>query len=185
MKGEFGVIVVCSGWSGGKAVSGPGRSPRLRCGCFARLEGVSWPVVEAASMTNRQANSVEKWRAATTRVKSETYALYLAYRDPRVPRRAKLVAALVLAYAFSPIDLIPDFIPVVGYLDDLLIVPAGMALALRMIPVNVMEEAKTAAADAMDTDKPVNWVMGVVIVLIWIGIAVIGIVMVSRVLLNR
>jgi uncharacterized membrane protein YkvA (DUF1232 family) len=136
-------------------------------------------------MTNRQANTVEKWRAAATRLKSETYALYLAYRDPRVPRRAKLFAALVLAYAFSPIDLIPDFIPVLGYLDDLVIVPAGMALALRMIPVNVMEEAKTAAADAMDSDKPVNWVMGVVIVPLWTGIAIIVIAMMSRVLLLR
>lgn len=93
-----------------------------------------------------------------------------------------MLAALVLAYAFSPIDLIPDFIPVIGYVDDLIIVPAGIALALRMIPGNVMEDARKAATDALDSDKPVNWVMAVVIILIWLGIAAIGVAMVSRVL---
>jgi uncharacterized membrane protein YkvA (DUF1232 family) len=119
---------------------------------------------------------------ATRRLKSETYALYLAYRDPRVPWYAKLFAALVLAYALSPIDLIPDFIPVIGYVDDLLILPAGIALALKMIPKNVMDDARTAAADAMRSDKPVSWVMAVVIILIWLGIAILGIALVSRVL---
>jgi uncharacterized membrane protein YkvA (DUF1232 family) len=126
------------------------------------------------------ATLVEKWRAASRRLKSETYALYLAYRDPRVPWHAKLFAGLVLAYAFSPIDLIPDFIPVIGYLDDLVIVPAGVALALRMIPANVMEEARSAAEEAINLGKPVNWFMAAVIILIWLGIALIGILMLSR-----
>jgi len=116
------------------------------------------------------------------RLKSETYALYLAYRDPRVPWYAKLFAALVLAYAFSPIDLIPDFIPVIGYVDDLAIVPAGVAVALRMIPADVMEEARTSAADAMNSGKPVNWFMAAIIVLIWLGIALVGLLMLSKVL---
>ena len=125
---------------------------------------------------------MEKWRGATRRLKSETHALYLAYRDPRVPWYAKLFAGLVLAYAFSPIDLIPDFIPVIGYLDDLVIVPAGVAVALRMIPAKVMEEASTAAAEAANSNKPVNWAVAVVIIVIWLSIAMFGIAMVSRVL---
>jgi uncharacterized membrane protein YkvA (DUF1232 family) len=128
---------------------------------------------------------VEKLKAATRHLKSETYALYLAYKDPRVPWYARLFAALVLAYAFSPIDLIPDFIPVVGYLDDLVIVPAGVAFALRMIPAKVMEEARAKAADAMNSKKPVNWVMAVAIILTWLSAAVFGIVMMSRLLRFR
>lgn len=126
---------------------------------------------------------MQKWRAASRRLKSETYALALAYRDPRVSWGAKLFAGLVLAYAFSPIDLIPDFIPVIGYLDDLVIVPAGVALALRMIPPNVMDEARSAAEDAMASGKPVNWFMAAIILLIWLAIALVGIRMLSRLVL--
>ena len=78
------------------------------------------------------------WRERARRLKRDTYALYLALKDPRVPWYARLLAGLVVAYAFSPIDLIPDFIPVLGYLDDLLIVPLGIVLTLRLIPPAVM-----------------------------------------------
>lgn len=125
---------------------------------------------------------VQKWQAATRRLKSETYALYLAYKDPRVPWYAKLFAAIVIGYAFSPIDLIPDFIPVVGYLDDLILVPAGIALALRMIPAEVMADARETAGHAMNSDRPVNWVMAIVILLIWLGLASIGIAVLSKAL---
>ena len=80
-------------------------------------------------------------------LKADLLALRLAATDPRVPWPAKALAALVAAYAFSPIDLIPDFIPVLGYLDDLIIVPAGIWLALKMIPPPVLEELRERAAD--------------------------------------
>src|SRR5882672_9853477 len=86
------------------------------------------------------------WRLRARALKLEVYALYLAYRDPRVPLPARILAACVAAYAFSPIDLIPDFIPVLGYLDDLILVPLGVWLALRMIPAPVMAECRAKAA---------------------------------------
>lgn len=78
-------------------------------------------------------------------LKQEIYALYLAARDPRTPWLARMVAGLVVAYALSPIDLIPDFVPVLGYLDDLILVPLGIALALRLIPPSVLAESRAAA----------------------------------------
>jgi uncharacterized membrane protein YkvA (DUF1232 family) len=87
-------------------------------------------------MTSR----LDGWKQKVKRLKVEVYALYLAYRDPRVPLHARIFAACVVGYAFSPIDLIPDFIPVIGYLDDLIIVPLGILIALRMIPADVMAE---------------------------------------------
>ena len=86
------------------------------------------------------------WQQRARQLKRETYALYLAYRDPRVPWYAKVLAVCVVAYAFSPIDLIPDFIPVLGYLDDLVFVPLGISLALRLIPPEVMAECRACAA---------------------------------------
>ena len=77
------------------------------------------------------------WKHWALALKEDTYALYLAARDPRVPRLGKLVVVLVVAYALSPIDLIPDFIPVLGYLDDLLLLPLGIALAIKLMPRDV------------------------------------------------
>ena len=124
--------------------------------------------------------TIEKWRAGAKRLRSETYAMYLAYRDPRVPWHAKAFAALVVSYAFSPIDLIPDFIPILGYLDDLILVPAGIALALRMIPPEVMEEARIRSIEAMTTGRPTNRFAAIVVVLIWLSLAAIGIAIVAR-----
>jgi uncharacterized membrane protein YkvA (DUF1232 family) len=89
------------------------------------------------------------WRAWARALKRDTYALYLAVRDPRVPWYAKALAAAVVAYALSPIDLIPDFIPVLGYLDDLLLVPLGLALALRLIPAPVLAECRREASSRL------------------------------------
>jgi uncharacterized membrane protein YkvA (DUF1232 family) len=89
---------------------------------------------------------IERLRKSAKGLKVDTYALYLAYRDPRVPWYAKAFAATVVAYALSPIDLIPDFIPVLGYLDDLVLVPLGIWIALKMIPGEVMVEARRQAA---------------------------------------
>jgi uncharacterized membrane protein YkvA (DUF1232 family) len=125
--------------------------------------------------------TIAKWQAGTKRLRAATYALYLAYRDPRVPWYAKVFAALVVGYAFSPIDLIPDFIPVLGYLDDLILVPAGVAIALRMIPPLVMEEAQARAQIMMDGGTPVNRYAAVVVVSIWLAIAIVGIAVMVRV----
>ena len=87
-------------------------------------------------------NLVARWRAAAQRLEREVYALYLACRDPRTPWHAKALAAGVVAYAFSPIDLIPDFIPVLGYLDELVLLPLGVLLVRRMIPEAVMTDCR-------------------------------------------
>jgi uncharacterized membrane protein YkvA (DUF1232 family) len=80
------------------------------------------------------AQFIETWKQRARELQTEVYAMYLAYRDPRVPWYARIFAACVVAYAFSPIDLIPDPIPILGYLDDLMLVPLGVWLARRMIP---------------------------------------------------
>jgi uncharacterized membrane protein YkvA (DUF1232 family) len=98
-------------------------------------------------------------------------ALYLAARDPRVPWYAKVVAACVVAYALSPIDLIPDFIPVLGYLDDLLLVPLGIALAIRLIPPALLEQHRKAAAER-DAQRPTSRVGAAIIIGIWIALGI-------------
>lgn len=105
------------------------------------------------------------------RLKAETYALYLAARHPQTPWYAKLLVAAVVAYAFSPIDLIPDFVPVLGYLDDLVLLPLGIVLATRMIPASVMAECRAEAQRAMLSSRPVSRFAGAVIVLVWIALA--------------
>lgn len=121
-------------------------------------------------MAERKAGWIESWRQRARQLKVETYTLYLAYRDPRTPWFARIFTALVVAYAFSPIDLIPDFIPVLGYLDDLVIVPLGISIALRMIPAEVVAESRQKAQDRMHAGKPLNWVMGAVIIVIWLAV---------------
>jgi len=102
-------------------------------------------------------------------LKADTLALYFAARHPATPWYAKFMAFLVVAYAFSPIDLVPDFVPVLGYLDDVILVPMGIALTLKMIPDAVMLECRERAAGVLK--KPVNWVAGAIIVTIWIALA--------------
>ncbi len=95
-------------------------------------------------------------------------ALYLASRDPRTPWYAKLLVAGIVAYAFSPIDLIPDFVPVFGYLDDLILIPMGIALAIKLIPPAVLAECRARAQETVQNGKPVNRVAGAVIIVIWL-----------------
>ncbi len=114
---------------------------------------------------------LDTWKQTAKRLKIEVHAVYLAYRDPRVPWYARLFAGCVVAYAFSPIDLIPDPIPVIGYLDDLLIVPLGIFLALKMIPAEVMAECRQRARAAAQSGKPTNWIMGGIIIAIWLLLA--------------
>jgi uncharacterized membrane protein YkvA (DUF1232 family) len=122
-----------------------------------------------------------EWKRWAGRLKSETHALYLAYRDPRVPWYAKLFAALVVGYAFSPIDLIPDPIPVLGYLDDLILVPLGVALAVRMIPEDVLSESRQKAREMVERgEKPVSRAAAAVIFVLWLVLAVLGTLVVVR-----
>lgn len=99
-------------------------------------------------------------------IKRDMHALWLAARDPRTPWYAKLLALAVAAYALSPIDLIPDFIPLVGYLDDVVMVPLGVLLVVRLIPPQLMDEYRASAAAA--ASRPVSQVAAGVFVTIWI-----------------
>jgi len=110
---------------------------------------------------NRMAGRLEALR-------QETLALYYAYRDPRVSWGARAVAALVVAYALSPIDLIPDFVPVLGYLDDLLLVPLGVHLALRMIPPEVMADARARAITGLEAGSPTMRAGVAIVIAIWL-----------------
>ena len=107
--------------------------------------------------------SLRKW---AKELKQQTLVVYFAARDPRTPWPVRLLALLVAAYALSPIDLIPDFIPVLGYLDDLILVPLGLVLVLRLVPRQVMLSAREKAAAAVD--RPVSRAMATVIVAIWV-----------------
>ncbi|MGQ0601587.1 MAG: YkvA family protein [Anaerolineales bacterium] len=118
---------------------------------------------------------LENWKARAWQLKIEVYALYLAYRDPRVAWYARLWAIIVVGYAFSPIDLIPDPIPVLGYLDDLVLIPLGVALALRLIPADVMQECRARAQEIISQGKPVNWIAAAIIMAVWVLLAVIAI----------
>ncbi len=103
-------------------------------------------------------------------MKRELYALYIAYRHERTPLRAKLVIALTVAYALSPIDLIPDFIPVIGYLDDLIIVPAGISLSVKLIPEDVMAECRRRAGNENISSR-LKWAVAILILLFWLAVA--------------
>jgi uncharacterized membrane protein YkvA (DUF1232 family) len=104
-------------------------------------------------------------------LKAETFALYLAARDPRTPWYAKFLVAGIVAYALSPIDLIPDFVPVLGYLDDLVLIPMGIALAIRLIPDAVLDACRIQANETMQSGKPVSRIAGAIIVVIWLVLA--------------
>jgi uncharacterized membrane protein YkvA (DUF1232 family) len=105
------------------------------------------------------------------RLKAETYAIALAAHDPRVPWHARLFMALVVAYAFSPLDLVPDFIPVLGYLDDLLLIPLGIWLALKMVPAPIMAECRARAEADTDGGRRTSTAAAITIVAIWVTLA--------------
>ncbi|MFP5115978.1 YkvA family protein [Bacillaceae bacterium C204] len=109
----------------------------------------------------------KKIKAWARNLKRQIFILYCAYKDERVPWYAKLFTACVVAYAFSPIDLIPDFIPILGYLDDVILVPLGIMIALRMVPKSVISDCEVKAEEMMKNGKPKNWIVGSIIVLIW------------------
>ncbi len=112
--------------------------------------------------------SIAFWKQKARALKRQVVALYFAYRDPRTPWYARAFAALVVAYAFSPIDLIPDFVPVLGYLDDLVLVPLGVWLALKMVPPQVMADCRAKAEAGPGEGKSRFKFMAAVIVALWL-----------------
>src|ERR1044071_4398431 len=116
-------------------------------------------------------SSFSSWKQRARELKTLTYTLYFALRDPRTPWYAKLAGGCVVAYVVSPIDLIPDFIPVIGYLDDLILVPLGILLAVQLIPPAVLAEHRATATDAR---LPESRTAAVVIIAIWIGLALVA-----------
>lgn len=120
------------------------------------------------------------WKQYIRDLKREVYALYLAYQDPRTPWHARVFAACVAAYAFSPIDLIPDFIPILGYLDDLILLPIGIFFALKLIPPPVLADSRVRAAKLLSQDKPVSKWGAAVIVIIWmVSLGVIAVIAIN------
>jgi uncharacterized membrane protein YkvA (DUF1232 family) len=112
-------------------------------------------------------NWYSRWKKRAKNLNSQLYALYLAYRDPRVPWYAKAFGAMVLAYALSPVDLIPDFIPVLGYLDDIVLIPLGIMLAVKMIPKEIMEGCRRSAEVALSSREVRTWPATLLIVSLW------------------
>lgn len=121
---------------------------------------------------SNEVSFVGRLRSWARSIKRDVHALYLSARDPRVPWYAKAIALAVAAYALSPIDLIPDFIPVLGYLDDLILVPLGILLAVRLIPVEVLAEHRAAATAAR---LPMSRGAAAVIIAIWVGLALVAV----------
>jgi uncharacterized membrane protein YkvA (DUF1232 family) len=121
----------------------------------------------AASRGSARTGWAEQLKSWARGVKRDVHALYLAGRDPRVPWYAKAMAALVAGYALSPLDLIPDFVPVVGYLDDLILVPLGILVVIRLIPSEIMAEHRATAAAALD--RPVSRVAAMAIICAWVA----------------
>jgi len=117
----------------------------------------------------------ERWKRRATLLKTETYAMYLACKDPRAPWYARLVALFVVGYAFSPIDPIPDFIPFLGFLDELVVLPLGIALALRLMPPSVLAEARERAR--ADDGRPVSRVAALVVIAAWLLLAALSVVL--------
>ena len=109
----------------------------------------------------------EPLKAHAIPIKEYTLTVYFAARDPRTPHFARVLAVLVAAYALSPIDLIPDFIPVIGYLDDLVLVPLGLALVVRLIPPEVIEFCRISAREL--AHKPVSYCAAIFFVALWLG----------------
>ncbi len=109
----------------------------------------------------------EKLKTKAKSIKKQLTAVYYAYQDPEVKLLPKIIIVICMAYALSPIDLIPDFIPVLGYLDDLIIIPALIGLAIKLIPHNVMEEAKIQA-EQQPLKLRKNWIFAAIFIIIWI-----------------
>jgi len=110
---------------------------------------------------------MKSWQEKARRLKTEVHALYLALKDPRVPWYTKVLAGMIVAYALSPIDLIPDFIPVLGYIDDVILIPAGIYLTIKTVPREVLEECRQRARYEPIASKS-KWAAATIIILVWL-----------------
>lgn len=115
---------------------------------------------------------IERWKQKARALTQETHAIYLCCKDPRTPWYAKTFAGCIVAYALSPIDLIPDFIPILGYVDELILLPLAIAGVRRMIPPVVLVECRLKAEEAAIQRKGKNWMVAGIIIAIWIILAV-------------
>ena len=113
---------------------------------------------------------MSKLKDRAKRLKTDVPAVFLALKEKRTPWYAKILAAIVVVYALSPIDLIPDFIPVLGYLDDLIILPALIALCVKCIPAEVFEDCRNRATHLWGSGKPVKWYYAIPFALIWVAV---------------
>jgi uncharacterized membrane protein YkvA (DUF1232 family) len=118
------------------------------------------------------------WKQKVKELKDKVYILYYASKDPRVPWYSKLFMILVIGYAVSPIDLVPDFIPILGYLDDIILIPVGIILALKLIPDNLYEEFKKEVELSMDNQS--SRIGGIFVIPLWIIIALLIIFIILR-----
>ena len=125
----------------------------------------------------------EKLRSRARALKNEAYAIYLAAKDPRTPWYARVLIYFVVAHTFSPIDLIPDFIPILGYLDDIIITPLGIALAIRFIPAEVLADARLTVA-TLGVERSVGLVGAGIIVIIWLLAIIWGATIILRLVEN-
>ncbi len=121
-------------------------------------------------MTNDQNNIGQKIRRWVITIRRDVIAIWIAARDPRTPKYAKILALLVAGYALSPIDLIPDFIPILGYLDDLIIVPLGLFLVIRCIPPLLMAEFRVQATEI--SQRPVSKIAAAIIIFFWLVLTI-------------
>jgi len=128
--------------------------------------------------------NIEQWKHRARQLESETYALYLACRDPRVPWYAKAFAVCIVGYAVSPIDLVPDFVPVLGYLDDLVLVPLGITLAIKMIPPTVLDECRKKAREALSHDVPGKRAAAAIVVAVWLLLIAFIVLVIGRAIKN-
>nr|WP_295971423.1 YkvA family protein [uncultured Bacillus sp.] len=108
-------------------------------------------------------------KAKAKKIKQEIFVLVEAYKHPRTPLLVKLLSITIVAYAFSPIDLIPDFIPILGYLDDIILIPLGITLVLKLIPKDVLQECRETVEHSKKVKKK-NWLAGGTIIILWVGV---------------
>ncbi|MBC8051661.1 MAG: DUF1232 domain-containing protein [Sphingobacteriaceae bacterium] len=121
--------------------------------------------------SKEQELTLNQWLKQWARkIKRDIITMYFALKHPQTPLYAKIFAAIIVGYALSPIDLIPDFIPVLGYLDDVILLPLGIALAIRLIPTSVLDSCREEATNNPPAMKPKIWVAAYVIVMLWLTV---------------
>jgi len=124
---------------------------------------------------------MEKIKQRVKQLRNETYTLYIACKDPRVPLHVKILISLIVGYVFSPIDLIPDFIPILGQVDDLILIPLGIAIVRKMIPQAILDECRLKSKEILDQEKPKNWTTSIIVTLIWLLIILVIVIVIIRV----